>query len=191
MKRSEARRGADEAGAFGGALSGPMPECSIRPLDLSRRELLERLHALQRAAYAQEASLLGVGRFAPLERSLEDLEERGELFLGAFVEGELVGALGHEPDDAPETTLISSLVVDPTWQRRGIARRLVDAALARFGERPVTVSTAVANLPALALYRQLGFVPGRRRVVGDEPIEIVKLRREASPRQGVAQEEEG
>ena len=49
------------------------------------------------------------------------------------------------------------LYVDPACHRQGIGRALARAALAQMGPKPLTVEVLAGNLPALSLYRSLGF----------------------------------
>ena len=61
---------------------------------------------------------------------------------------------------------ITNLAVHPEWRRRGVARRLLAAALAEGAARGVTLAfleVRPGNTRALALYESLGFqVIGRR-----------------------------
>ena len=61
---------------------------------------------------------------------------------------------------------ITNLAVHPEWRRRGVARRLLAAALAEGVARGVTLAfleVRPSNIRALALYESLGFqVIGRR-----------------------------
>jgi ribosomal-protein-alanine N-acetyltransferase len=83
----------------------------------------------------------------------------------ARVDGLVVGYAGLmlAGDDAHVTTI----AVDPAWQRRGIASRLLlnCARVAKErGARHLTLEVRVSNAPAQALYRQFGFHPaGVRR----------------------------
>jgi ribosomal protein S18 acetylase RimI-like enzyme len=149
---------------------------------LHHRELpvAARIHGIQMEAYAQEAVLLGVTSFPPLERTLDDVQRSGERFLGAHIDRQLVGIAAIEAGAGAGETSISSLVVLPSHQRRGVARALVSAIIAASVGGAITVSTGAANHPALALYAGLGFVEHGRRHVGEPPLEIILLRAPAA-----------
>lgn len=135
----------------------------------------QRLHALQMAAYAQEAALLGARYFPPLERTVQDIQSGCETYLAALEHSTLIGVLGLEQDSG--VLHIASLVVAPASQRQGVARALMLAVLAQHGTQTITVQTGARNLPALALYTQFDFIETKRWRVGPEPLELVKLRR--------------
>ena len=79
-------------------------------------------------------------------------------YIVARVEGEVVGYAGImlSLDEAHVTTI----AVDPAWQRHGIGRRLllnlVRAARAR-AARHLTLEVRVSNQPAQRLYHEFGF----------------------------------
>jgi ribosomal-protein-alanine N-acetyltransferase len=81
---------------------------------------------------------------------------------------------------APQAEL-ESIAVAAESQRRGLARRLVAALAADL--RParimeVVLEVRVSNLPALALYRALGFTEsGRRPRYYSDPVEDAVLMR--------------
>jgi len=53
---------------------------------------------------------------------------------------------------------LMNIAVDPASRRRGIARALLEALLARAGrEEPYTLEVRPTNTSAIALYEQLGF----------------------------------
>jgi GNAT superfamily N-acetyltransferase len=149
----------------------------IEPVDHTTLQIARQLHAVQMSAYAQEARLLGVSHFPPLERTVKEMQTSAEQFLAAFWRDEIVGAISVWPDHKDGGMNIGSLVVAPQFQRRGTGRQLMMAVLARWGYGPLSVQTGTKNLPALALYAQFGFVEFRRWLQGSESLELVKLRR--------------
>ena len=138
-----------------------------------------RIHAVQIAAYQQEATLLGVREFPPLDRRVEDVKASSDAFFGAFDGDELLGVITLEQQSANEV-VISSLTVVPSFQRRGVARALIVTAAGQTACAKISVSTGAKNRPALALYKQLGFVECRHKYVGPEQLEIVELAAERS-----------
>ena len=64
---------------------------------------------------------------------------------------EVVGFVAFTPEE------LAWLYVDPVCHRQGIGRALARAALAQMGPKPLTVEVLAGNLPALSLYRSLGF----------------------------------
>jgi ribosomal protein S18 acetylase RimI-like enzyme len=136
-----------------------------------------QIHTVLMLAYAQEAVLLGVKNFPPLKQTAADIQASDEFFLGSFQDQELRGVISVRPDDEPGQINIASLVVHPAHQRRGVARALLTDALQRAASATFSVSTAAQNAPALALYQQFGFEPYRWGTIGDDALELVKLRR--------------
>ncbi|MGW1341455.1 GNAT family N-acetyltransferase [Kribbella sp. NPDC002412] len=128
----------------------------IRPLDLSDRALAERVLAIQRAAYAVEAELIGFDGIPPLQEDLDGLMASTEHWLGRYDGDVLVGAVAYEFPDQ-DTVDISRLIVDPAHARRGHGRALLDH-LDQLEPRPVSiVSTGTANTPAINLYKSRGY----------------------------------
>lgn len=153
----------------------------VKAIDQRDRALAERIHVIQMAAYSQEAKLLGAISFPPLQRTIADIERSGGRFLGAYLDGTLVGVIALESDSSSAGMDISSLVVLPAFQRRGVARALLSSVVGDFSSRALTVSTALQNAPALALYAQFGFVEVGRRLVGSEELPVAQFRRPAHP----------
>lgn len=149
----------------------------IEPLDHRDLAVAQRIHAVLLLAHAQEASLLQVRDFVPMERGAGDIQASNEYFIGALRGEELLGALSLGPDAEPGQICIASLVVHPKHQRQGVARALMVDALRRGAGFVMAVATGAKNTPALALYRGFGFVEYRRGTLGPEALEIVKLRR--------------
>lgn len=154
-------------------------EIRVEPLDHQRVSTARQIHAVQVLAYTQEVQLLGADGFSPLMRSVEDVRSSEEKFLGAFVRGELVGAVSVGPDEETVDLCIAALVVAPQWQKRGVETSLIEAVLALYGTEDLTVQTGAKNLAALHLYARYGFAEICRWLVGRGPLELVKLRRPA------------
>lgn len=135
----------------------------------------QQIHAIRQLAYAQEALLLQVEHFPPLDVTAEEIRQSQDSYLGAISDGILVGVVSTETPE-PGHRLISSLIVHPDHQRKGIARALLIEVLRDESPRVFTVSTGARNQPALALYRSLGFEEHRFSTVGPEKLQIVTLR---------------
>ncbi|MGY1812667.1 GNAT family N-acetyltransferase [Blastococcus sp. SYSU D00820] len=142
-----------------------MPDVELREIHPAGDEALAReLLALQHAAYAVEAALIGDDRIPPLAEDLDGLRAAPLRWLGARSGGRLTGALAWSEDGGALD--LERLVVDPGRARQGIGRALVTELLGRGGSRPVVVATGRDNTPARALYEGLGFaVTGEREVL--------------------------
>ncbi|MFZ1382205.1 MAG: GNAT family N-acetyltransferase [Scrofimicrobium sp.] len=92
---------------------------------------------------------------------------RDDSFIGAWLDGELVGAvfcvLDAPFDDVPRGPFVLDLMVDPEHRRRGIATALVAELSQRtrdWGYDAVTLRLDMKQMPeAFNLYRRLGFAP--------------------------------
>ena len=151
----------------------------VAQIDHRNRAVAERIHAIQIAAYSQEATLLGAVSFPPLQRSIADIERSDERFFGAYLDATLVGVIALEGKPSSAGMVISSLVVLPAFQRRGVARAMLSTIVGNFSSGALTVSTALQNAPALALYAQFGFVEVRRHLAGAEELPVAEFRRPA------------
>lgn len=138
------------------------------PVVLDHRDpvVAERIHSVMQAGYAVEAALIGVADFPPLRRTAMDIVSSPNRFAGSHHAGILAGIVEFSVDAAP-TFDIASLAVHPDFARRGIGSGLVRWVLVLAGNRPVTVSTALSNVPAIALYERLGFSADRRFTTPD------------------------
>ncbi len=124
------------------------------PVALAIRELLQ-------AAQRVEAERVDAELFPPLRRQAAEICMAGSRFLGIAIEGRLAAVIEIERPAAGQLH-IASLAVRPEYFRRGLASALLAAVLAEPGIERITVDTAAANTPALALYRKFGFSLQRR-----------------------------
>ncbi|MGN9808037.1 GNAT family N-acetyltransferase [Micromonospora sp. BQ11] len=139
-----------------GARWGTPGQLTIGEIRPGADETLARsLLAVQHAAYAVEAALIGDDRIPPLRETLADLRAAPLCWLGACADGRLLGAIAWTADAA--VVDIDRLVVDPAAHRGGVGRALVTAVLHHAGSRRVLVATGRANRPARRLYEALGF----------------------------------
>ena len=150
----------------------------ITALDHHDAATAERIHAVLLPAYAQEAALLQAQPFPPLDRTVHDIQRSRDSFTGAWRGDELLGAVSVGADDEPGQRCVSMLVVHPRHQCQGVARRLMTDLLQREPRHGHAVSTGARNIPALALYAQLGFSVYRQGLLG--ALQMVKLRRPAT-----------
>ncbi|WP_293935529.1 GNAT family N-acetyltransferase [Iodobacter sp.] len=134
-----------------------------------------QIHAVQMAAYSQEAELLGVKDFPPLQVTVVDIQESCENFYGAYQLNELVGVVSICKKPCPDSLCISSLVVKPSAQRRQVGSGLLARALSLFDQCNFTVSTAAKNVPAVSLYSFFGFIETRRWLASPDNIELIEL----------------
>lgn len=124
--------------------------------DVRLRALLDTPSAFG-STYARETELSDAEW---MRRAIRWNGERGIGFL-AIDDGIGCGIVGSmlDEDDAASATLVSMWTA-PTHRRRGVARRLVDAAVAWARSRDVIVMRLMvtsSNAAALSLYEQLGF----------------------------------
>jgi len=89
------------------------------------------------------------------------LASPGHHFIAAFADGVMVGQLAavlhRHPDRRPVELYIDELGVTPSFQRRGIAARLLETAFAlgrELGCAEAWVGTEPDNLPARMLYQR-------------------------------------
>lgn len=138
-----------------------------RRLDLSDEDTVQQIWELQRVAYAVEAELIGYDGIPPLQESIDELRVCGESFLGVDDKVGFIGAVSWiRLDDG--TLDICRLVVHPRTHRSGIATSLLDALDTLEPAERTVVSTGTANIPALALYRNRGFIPTEKQQIAPD-----------------------
>ncbi|MCD1261078.1 GNAT family N-acetyltransferase [Paenibacillus athensensis] len=142
----------------------------ITKLDLQTNAEALELLALQAASYRVEAERVGLAEAAPLPDGIASLRQSGERFYGFLSDdatpGRLVGAVSWTRAGCVVT--VCRMMVHPDYFRRGIARALLKQLLAeqrRQGASRFVVTTAAANLPAIALYESFGFMPRCSRTI--------------------------
>lgn len=105
----------------------------------------------------------------------------GFVVAGPAPEEEVAGAGGALPPDAAHTVLVSTLLVEPRWGRRGHGGRLFAAAAAVLRDAGATrgIAWVPAEDPAsLSFYRRAGWQPDstvRTLDAGGRPLREVRL----------------
>jgi hypothetical protein len=99
---------------------------AVEPLNHRERSIAERIHRLQRVAYEQEAQLLGVSEFPPLQRTVADVQASAGQFFGVSL-GEAPATRHRAP--AGSITIASSPLDDRDETPKGFYLRRVDGTL--------------------------------------------------------------
>ena len=77
--------------------------------------------------------------------------------LKAVDAGEMIGFIAGDPRSSDGVAWISTIAVDPRWQRRGVGRALLRACEAQVELPRMKLTVRVSNLGAIALYEQEGY----------------------------------
>lgn len=81
----------------------------------------------------------------------------GVIALKAVDQERIVGFVAGDPRRHEGHTIIVTIGVDPDWRRRGVGEQLLREVEARSALPRLQLMVRVSNLPALALYRKLGY----------------------------------
>lgn len=77
--------------------------------------------------------------------------------LKAVEDGEMVGFAACDPRPSQSVAWLSTIAVDPRFQRRGIGRMLLRACEERVRQPYIKLSVRASNHGAIALYEQEGY----------------------------------
>ena len=127
----------------------------IKEIDNTIDENAHQIWCIFQSSYAIEAKMLKAINFPPLNRTVSQFLQSETNFY-AFYEGEIICGI-IEIDHNNTLTHIQSLVVDPEYFRRGIARNLVSYIISIYNSKMITVETGLKNLPAIKLYKSFNF----------------------------------
>ena len=136
--------------------------CSLRPVGRAQRAPLERLTGATGLFRPEEVALA----VELLDESLGGDDDYR--FLGAYADDDLVGYACWGPTPGTQGTYdLYWIVVDPTWQRKGVGTQLLDAverALLAAGGRLIVVETSARAdyAPTRTFYERRGYAPAAR-----------------------------
>ncbi len=132
----------------------------ITKLENSHEDIAHQIYTIFQNSYKVEAQLIDVLDFPPLLRSVKDIVNARTDFYG-FEDNDSLAAI-IEIVVKDKHLDIHSLTVDPKYFRKGIADKLMSYILDAFEVTQAIVETAVANTPAINLYKKHGFVEFKR-----------------------------
>ncbi|MED4532742.1 GNAT family N-acetyltransferase [Metabacillus fastidiosus] len=142
----------------------------IRKIDLYNE--IYPLLELQKKSYAVEAQLINFPNLPPLKDNVLTLQNSGETFIGYFLNDELAGVISYENNQ--NILDICRLFVDPVHFRKGIAGALLNYIVKTAPFEKAVVATGSANIPAIHLYKKLGFIIKEQMFI-ENGLSIVKL----------------
>jgi len=117
--------------------------------------IAKKIFSVFQASYKVEADLLNAKDFPPLIRPLEGYTDCTTTFFGYYQQDQLSGVV--EINDLEHYTHINSLVVHPSYFRKGIARKLLEFVLKEYDSDLFVVETGLGNGPATNLYESFNF----------------------------------
>ncbi|MFK7814527.1 MAG: GNAT family N-acetyltransferase [Maribacter sp.] len=132
----------------------------IQKLEHTNVITAEKIRVIFQASYAIEAALLKAIDFPPLQRSLANFLKSETNFFGYFQDDKLAAVIEIKSEN--NHTHIQSLVVDPEYFRQGIGEKLITFIFKIFNTSVYSVETGLANIPAIALYKKLGFTESKQ-----------------------------
>ena len=135
----------------------------------------QAVEALQTAAFARNRELLGVEPL-PLLMPIDEIFDNYEVWLLEGDDGDLIGALILEP--RADDMLLWSVAVDPTAQRRGLGKLLLQTAELRagqFGHSIMRLYTGAELQHLIDWYGRHGYDIERTETLSDrEVVHMVK-----------------
>lgn len=124
---------------------------------------LDDILSLQKIAYRSEAEIHDDFSIPPLHQTIDEIREEFEhqLFIKIVENGKIIGSVrAYEKD---HTCYIGKLIVDPSFQNRGIGTRLMREIEKRF-----ELFTGYKSKKNLYLYNTLGYKESRRDRLSDK-----------------------
>ena len=138
----------------------------VSKLDHNNQPKASQIWKLFHSAYEIETQVLGLQNFPPLNRTALEIQEASTTFFGGWQDSLLVAMAEIEHIGVAQFH-INSFGVSPDHFRQGFGSQLLTGLLDELVWQRITVTTAVANIPALNLYQKLGFQQHNHRITPD------------------------
>jgi len=154
---------------------------SIRAFRESDREAVKRITAVCFDGISIDQNLqkvcgLVAGRDWQWRKTRQlggEMDARPNGFIVAEADGRVVGFINTQADPGSAVGRISHLAVLPEYQKRGLGRALIDAALvqlAREGMECVRIESLDNNALAMRIYEELGWTEVARQIHYVKPL---------------------
>lgn len=139
----------------------------------------EEILILQQIAYRSEGELYNNFSIEPLVQTLEQLQKQFEdhMILKAVVDDSIVGSIRAIGQDG--TCFIGKLMVNPSYQNKGIGKMLMNAIEGLFPKSRYELFTGSKSEKNIALYEKLGYVAFKERLIAPD-ISLVYLEKKGN-----------
>lgn len=128
----------------------------VKLLYHQKSAVAKQIYQTFQVSYAVEADLLQSDDFPPLKRSVKNITESNTSFYGYLSKDVLKAVMEIQFNQT--YVHIQSLTVNPMYFRQGIGNSLLNFAIDTFSSDKFTVETGLANIPAIRLYENFGFI---------------------------------
>lgn len=147
-------------------------------VEIALRQDLPEILELQKKSFMKEARRYGLESIPPTRQTYEEIlkecfsPERPTMVLKMVLDGKIVGSVRAYEQDG--TAYINKLMVDPDYQRRGLAKTLMNAIESCYKGRRKELFTGSISEENIRLYESLGYVKYSEKVF-DENTTMVYL----------------
>lgn len=130
-------------------------------VEIAQKQDLPEILELQKKSFMPVARQYGVESIPPTRQTPEEIleecfsKERPGIVLKLVIDGKIVGSVRAYEQDG--TAYINKLMVDPDYQRRGYAKKLMNAIESCYGGRRKELFTGSRSEVNIRLYESLGY----------------------------------
>lgn len=130
-------------------------------VEIAQKQDLPEILQLQKKSFMPVAIQYGVESIPPTRQTYEEILEecfspdRPTIVLKLVLDGKIVGSVRAYEQDG--TAYINKLMVDPDYQRRGYAKKLMKAIESCYGKRRKELFTGSKSEGNIKLYESLGY----------------------------------